>query len=355
MRSLLLPTALAFAALPAAFAPRAAADPFTSHFNDLLAELNDRDAALPFPAENGAQRKQRSAIARCYRFLGKPSDSVAGDLRTAFRISKTVLRAFPGDPTFASLVAALDADLDAESVAIRDEVETTVLLLSEGKFRTKAFARLGQSDELRARADLEPDPVRRARFRDKSHRKVVVASRIADRGQPAPPADESLMTATVAGSPWAANNDYGTGVGGSVRVSDTNGGVRRIQVFGRRILPSVVPPEPPNPPLPGDESRIDFTITRVSQDLQAGTTYTVGNADGVNTTASWFAEDEDGTVHNAVPLSGSITIDTIVLEFGQATVTGSFQFTMYDGVADQTFDISGGLFEAHDVPRINVP
>jgi hypothetical protein len=93
----------------------------------------------------------------------------------------------------------------------------------------------------------------------------------------------------------------------------------------------------------------------VSQDIVAGVAYPVGTADGVNATVSWFAEDEDGDVNNAVPLSGSVTFDSIALEFGTATVTGTFQFTMYDGVAAQMFDISGGAFEAIDVPRVNVP
>ena len=356
MRAPLLPALLALLLAPAAFAPPAAADPFTDHFQPVLVELIARDAALPFPAENALQRRQRAAITRCYNLLGVLSANLAGDLRIARRVAASIKVGFPGDAPFAAILEELDSDLGADADVVRDEVADTVLLLAESRIKTRATARIAQADALWGQAEIETDAVRRARFRQRSHSKVVGAAALAAKGQPEPPVEGSLMTATVAGLPWAANNDFGTGVSGVVDVSDTNGGVRRIRVTGRRILPSTLPPEHPgDPPLPGDTSEIRFTITRVSQDLVAGATYTVGNADGVSTTASWFAEDEDGTVHNAVPLSGSISIDTIVLEFGQATVTGTFEFTMYDGVAAESFDIAGGAFEALDVPRVNVP
>ena len=297
MRVPLLPALLALALAPAAFAPPAAADPFTPHFNPLLVELNARDAALPFPATNAAERRQRAAIERCLDLFGVPSADIAGDLRLARRFASVIGRAFPGDAAFLAILAELDADLAADAGLIRDEVGDTVLQLSAGRIKDRANARLAQADALRDRAEIEPDAVVRARCRLRSHARVVAASRIAARGQPEPPVSGSFMTATVAGLPWAANDDFGTGVSGSVDVSDTNGGVRRVRVTGRRILPSTLPPaKPTDPPLPGDLSRIQITVTRVSQDIVAGVAYPIGTVDGVNATANWFAEDEDGDV-----------------------------------------------------------
>lgn len=349
-----LPLALGFAVL-AALAPRAGADPFTDHFDLLIGELVQRDGTIPIPAVTKEQRRQRSALNRCYRALETMSVDVAGDLRLARKMTAALARGFPDDPEIEALTGDMDAGLAGDAVDIRDELEVTIALLAEGKLKTKASARLVQADALWALAEAEPETVPRVRLRLRSHVQVLKGAALAAKAQPGGPSNPSTMTATVDGSPWEANDDYGTGVSGLVQVSDTNGGVRKVLVTGRRILPSTGPPDPPNPPLPGDSSRIQFTIQRVSQDLQAGATYVIGTADGVNATASWYEELEDGSSSSAVAMSGTVTLDTLDLGFGLATVRGTFSLTMYDGVAGVTFDIAGGAFDAVDVPLQNVP
>jgi hypothetical protein len=354
MRPFPLVLALAAAALPAALAPRAAAAPFTDHFQDLVLELVERDGEIPFPAQTKVEKRQRAALARCFRLLEGDSADLAGDLKLARRMAPVLARGFPDDPEFGAMVVALDAALAGDAADIRDELEVTIALLAEGKIKIRAGTKLARADAIWTEAEAEPEAIPRVRLREKSHKQVLKGARIAARGQPGGPSTPSTMTATVAGSAWAANEQFGTGVTGLVQVSETNDGVRKVLVQGRRILPSTAPPaKPGDPPLPGDTSRIQITIQRVTSDLQEGATYVIGNADGVNASASWIENLEDGSSSQALGLSGSVTLSSLEIGFGVATVRGTFSLVMVDG--EDTFDISGGAFESVDVPVQIVP
>jgi len=343
------------AGAPAALAPRAAADAFTNHLEPIVTEMVQRDGSIAFPPRTKEERRQRSALSRGFRALAADSRDLAGDFRMAKRLVRILEKGFPGDAEFPALCSTAAADLGGAAVTIRDELETTIATLAEGRHRTRATARLARADALRAAGDAEPSTVRRLALHGKAHRQVLKGARIAAKGQPPGPSNPSTMTATVGGAAWAANDDYGQGVTGLVERSEVNLGVRKVVVTGRRTLPGTGPPDPPNPPLPGDFSRIEITIQRVSQDIVEGGTYIIGTADGVNCTASWYEELEDGTVINAVATSGTVTLPTLDPEFGTATIGGTFDLTMYEGGSATSFGITGGAFQAVDVPLQTLP
>jgi hypothetical protein len=333
-------------ALPAV---RASADPFTSHFNDLVSELNLRDANLPVSGLTQEQRRQRAALTRSFRALSVDAQDLSGDLLMARKMAGAIEAGFPGDATLAGILAVLNDDLAADVQAQRDETVILISIAQQGKLRTRAEAKLAVADSLFIAADEEETQAGEARTRLRGMKAVVQAAKMAVKAGPGGGTDTSTMTAVVAGESWAANPDFGTAVGGLADVSDSTGGLRKIIVTGRRILPRST-----NPLLPGETSRIQLSLLSAGNDVVAGT-YLMGNSEGVNASASWYFEDEDENATQAVSISGSIQVTSLVLHAGSVDIAGTFTLTMYDGIADVTFDIGSGAFEALALPRSSVP
>ncbi|MCK6481871.1 MAG: hypothetical protein L6R43_17510 [Planctomycetes bacterium] len=335
---------LAAALLPAPLLPRAAAGPSTDAFDDLLLELDDRAESLPSSGLTKEQRKWKQAIDRSFRALGADSPDLAGDLRMAGRVAKALEKGYPGDATFGALLAGALDELESLLVLGRDQLEVTASLLAEGAPRTKALARLAAADDRLEAAGDAGTATLRAKEMGRAQRFVLQGAAAAAKGEPGGTPDESTMTATVKGQPWAANSDFGTAVSGLAAVSE-EGGLRRLLVRGRRILS--VPADPA--PLPGDESILELSLQASAGGLVPGT-YPVGNVGGFSAGASWIEETEAGLV-NGLAVSGSITLSTVEVKLGSVSVTGGFSLTIWDGLTGGTFTATSGLFEASDLPR----
>ena len=83
--------------LLACYAPTAGAAPFTSNFDDLIADLQTRAAALSNSVDK-TQQKQFKTIEKVLTTLNK-STSVATDVKNLGSAAKTLIKAFPTDYT----------------------------------------------------------------------------------------------------------------------------------------------------------------------------------------------------------------------------------------------------------------
>jgi hypothetical protein len=332
-----------------ALAPRAAAYPFTAHFADLIDELNQRDIALPETDLTKEQRRQRATINRAFHALVAPSTDLAGDMKMARRVAVALEAGFPGDGTISTLLSSLDDDLLVEVGNVRDEVVVTLSLAEPGRLHDRAQAKIDDADALLAEADAAATEALRARLQERAHRTLLAANRLALRAGPGNGGGGSSMAAVVDGGAWQSNSDFGTAVTGSADVSTANDAPRRITVVGRRTLPSGG-----NPNLPGDSSRIQLSFYSNNQDIVVGS-YVTGTSSGVNSSASWIEELEGGSSSQAVATSGSFEITSLTVRAGSIDVEGTFDVTMYDGIADVSFTVASGTFQAFGLPRLNVP
>ena len=81
--------------LVAVYAPRAGAAPFTSNFDDLIADLQTRAAALSNSTDK-AEEKEYKTIEKVLSTLNK-STSLTTDIKNLGSVSKTLIKAFPTD------------------------------------------------------------------------------------------------------------------------------------------------------------------------------------------------------------------------------------------------------------------
>jgi len=348
----MLPALMAAAVAAAGLAVLAlpsGATPFTAHFDDLVNEMVVRLGTLPDTGLTKDQRKQKSALNRAFKAEEAASADLAGDVKMARKMIVALEPAFPGDDTFPGLMTALNDDLAADVDAERDETVVLISIAKAGAVRTRAEAKLAAADALFIAADEALTQGLRARLREKGYRAVRQAAALAVRAGPGGTTDASTMSAVVDGDPWAANTKFGTGVSGIGDVSSVNEGLRKIVITGRRILPLSTDSR-----LPGETSRIQITLTSANADIVPGI-YTTGTSAGVNATASWYLEDESENVSQAVTTSGTIEVTSMTVHAGSVDIAGTFTLTMYDGLADVTFDIGSGAFDAVGIPRNTLP
>jgi hypothetical protein len=344
----LAPGLLAIAGLALLAIPSGAA-PFTSHFDPLINEMVVRLGSIPDTGLTPDQRRQRSALNRSFKFEAVASKDLAGDLAMARKIVSALEKAFPGDGEFGGLFTGLNDGLAADVDAERDEAVVLISIAKAGAVRTRAEARLAAADALFIAADEALTQALRARSRERGYRAVVQAAALAVRAGPDGTTDASTMSAVVDGQPWASNTKFGTGVTGLGDVSSVNEGLRKIVVSGRRIQPLSTDGR-----LPGETSKIQITLTSANADIVPGI-YTTGSSSGVNATASWYIEDENENVSQAVTTGGTIEITSLTVHAGSIDIAGTFSLTMYDGLADAMFDIGSGVFDAVGVPRNTLP
>jgi hypothetical protein len=338
------------AALALAAAAPSRAEPLHSDlFQPLLEELNDRDIALPVDHLTKEQKKQRSALRKSFRALEYESKDLAGDLRTAQKMTKALDAGYPVDFEMAGLLDDLNGALGALVLDGRDQLEVAIAGLAEGKYKTKALAKLVKADAVLLDVALPGTRTRLAGLHRKCWSLILSGGKIAAKAAPGGPTGASVVTADVNGAGWTSNSQFGSAVVGIAQVSESTGGVRKVLFTGRRILP-----HSENADLPGETTRLQVNLAASWADITSGV-FTVGGGDGVTVSVTWTHEDEDGNLTQAVATEGSVTIDTIETTLGSVSVTGTFQFTMYDGGAATTFPITSGLFEVYDLPRTDVP
>jgi hypothetical protein len=331
-------------------APRAAATPFDPDaFAALVTEMNDRDGTLPTTGLTKDQRRERAALNRAYRALAAPPKDLGGDLTMARKMATALQAGYPGDGTIDGLLTALDDTLGAKVSNVRDEVAVTISLASAGKLRDRAQAKLDAADALFAGGAAAATAALRARFQERCHAALLRANAFAVKAGTSGPGGGSTMAAVVDGIPWQANTDFGTGVSGFADVSSLNGGARKIVVAGRQILPSSA-----NPRIAGASSRIQLTLMSNTSDIVPGT-YALGTTDGVYFAASRLAEAEDGTPSQAVAVAGTIVVTSLTVREGSIDIDGTFDLTMFDGVASTTFPVASGSVHALGLPRTTVP
>ncbi len=349
MRRLALARLALAAVAVAALAIPSSATPFTARFDDVLVEMNARDAVIPFTGGTKEERRQRAALNRAFRALAVESADLRGDLAMARRIAGALEKGFPGDGSFPALLGGMNGGLAADANAERDATVVLISIAKEGAIRARAEAKLAAADALFIAADEAATETLRARCREKGFRAVLRAAALAVKAGTGGNDDASTMSAVVGGQPWAANTDFGTGVSGLADVSGSTGGLRRMVVSGRRILPLSTDSR-----LPGETSRIQLTLTSANANIVPGL-YTTGTSAGVNISATWFEEDESENVSQAVSTAALIEVTSMTVRAGSVDMAGTFTLTMYDGLADVSFEIATGAFEAVGIPRNTVP
>jgi len=338
------------AALALAAAAPSRAEPIHSDlFQPLLEEMNDREIALPFEGLSKEQKKQRSALRRSFKALAYVSKDLAGDLRTALKMTKALDAAYPNDFEMADLLTDLNGALGGLVHDGRDQLEVAIAGLAEGKYKTRSLAKLAKADAVFLEVTLPGTRARLAGLHRKCWSYIKSGLKIAEKGAPGGPTGSSVVTATVDGAGWTSNSQFGSAVVGIAQVSASTGGVRKVLFTGRRILP-----HSDNAQLPGETTRLQINMVATWADITAGT-FQVGGGNGVGVSVTWTHEDEDGNLSQAVATAGLVTIETLEVTLGSVSATGSFQFTMYDGGTATTFPIASGAFEAYDLPRTEVP
>jgi hypothetical protein len=103
-------------------APRAGAAPFTSNFDNLIADLQSRAAALSNSTDK-VEKKEFKTIEKVLGTLNK-SSSLTTDIKNLGSVSKTLIKAFPTDytPPGSSLLTNTETALDG----LIDDVQTSI-------------------------------------------------------------------------------------------------------------------------------------------------------------------------------------------------------------------------------------
>ncbi|MHC4820088.1 MAG: hypothetical protein ACYTDX_00030 [Planctomycetota bacterium] len=330
-----------------------AASPSTAHFDPVISEMNARELALDEDPDAASHEK---ALLKGFKLLAKDSKGLKGDLKLANKLEKALRRGWKTDAELDDLFDELADDLVDEVAGAGEALDLIAEGLAEGKARDKVRSRMEKGDNFMAASAEEEVRARSLKFAAKALKQYEKGEKIALKSSPAPPSGTSFVTATVQGQPWASNNDFGPGVGGQVGVSLASGGIRRLTLRGRRILPSEDPPPPGSPPgaqLPGAENLLEISITGVTADIAPGT-YFVGNNDGVSLSAAYTITDEDDNATTFIATSGSVTITEITALLGSGSAAGSFGFTVNDFEGETQIAIASGMFEAFALQRSTV-
>jgi hypothetical protein len=217
-----------FAALSASFISTSRAA-FTSHFSDLHDELEVRSAALAGNPDKTAQ-KQKKACDKAIAAIEKEVDSLGDDLKTAGKVAKTLIKAFPeefiggavADVTgLQDLLAMVYAGFSGDLQALFDQLQAGVSALPSGGDRDKAQSALDQAETLLGQA-VGADFASRGKLLASALKSITRGLKIVGTGPP----PGAGMTATIVdggiSTPWAsdvATAEYGQSAG----IIDLNG------------------------------------------------------------------------------------------------------------------------------------
>jgi hypothetical protein len=140
----------------------AVAAPFTSHFDDLIADLNTRANALSNSTDK-VEQKQFKTIGKVLKQLnGKASTSLAADIKNLGSVAKALFKSFPTD--FTPPGGSLDTNLETAVEGFASDVQTQIdatksnvdaLAISSCKLKTQATLDTAQTQLDAAEAALD--------------------------------------------------------------------------------------------------------------------------------------------------------------------------------------------------------
>jgi hypothetical protein len=140
------------------------AAPFTSHFDDLIADLDARAMALSNSTDK-VEQQQFKTLQKVLKTINgkKPSTSLATDIKILGSVAKTVVKSFPGDftPPVGSLSSNLETALDGLTGDVQsqiDDAQSNLDAMAASTCKTKAQSTLdiaqAQLDGAQAAADF---------------------------------------------------------------------------------------------------------------------------------------------------------------------------------------------------------
>jgi hypothetical protein len=322
-------------------------------FQPLIVELNDRDELLQPPVST-EQKPARKALDKALRAHAGTSADLGGDLLMAGKMDKALAIGFPGDTTLDAILEDLIDNLEATLVEERDDVADLIEVLEDGSPKDKAAAKLASADTLLGQAGAASTRSQRTALLRRTWKGLVKASRAASKGVVGVPTTGGAMQAQLDGASWQANSLFGAAVVGQIGVSEESEGLRRVVVSGRRFIPHTDPPPGSPGPYPGAQETFEIHVDAFTVDIATGT-YFVAGGGGTVVTAVFTYEDEEGDVRTWIATSGSVTLSTLDVNLGSGSVTGSFGFTLYDPLTQNTRTIAVGTFSGTGLPRIELP
>lgn len=342
---------MAGALLAAALAGSGFANPVTDHFDDLIDDLNGRDAGLPDPTPKEL-KGERKALDRAFRALAKDSSDAGGDLKIAKKMTVALEKGYPADESMALLLDGLYDGLDGEVEKAGQEVADLVAILEDGSPKTKAAARHAAAEGILLSSRGAGTRKLRATLLLKAWKGYAKAGKIAGQGEVEVPPAGGSVTALLNGTPWATNGLFGAPVIGNVSGRNANDGVRSVVVIGRRFIPHTDPPPDSPGPYPGAQQTVEIRITGTSTDITTGT-WTIGGGGGVTVSAVFIEEDQDGNANLWLATSGSVTLTDLTMNLGSGTAAGTFGFSLFDGISQTTRTLGQGAFTAEGLVRVS--
>lgn len=192
-------------------ASAAQADPFTTHLDALIAELDLRSAALD-GATDKVELKQKKTLDKLLKLFAKESKGPDKDLKAAGKAAKSLAKVFPeefasegaataglSEATLADLILQALALFDGDIDALLGAAQTLVDGAPVGKCQDKAQSALDQVDELLAAADAAPDLPSQAKALAKALKKTLKVESLAEKALGCvPKLSWNISTATVA-------------------------------------------------------------------------------------------------------------------------------------------------------------
>src|SRR5690349_7414746 len=104
-----------------AFGPPASrATPFTSHFDDLISDLQTRAGALSNSTDKAEQSQYKAIVKVLATLEAKDSTSLDTDIKNLGKIAKSLIKAFPTDFPSGSLATNLQSAVDGFTGDIQD-------------------------------------------------------------------------------------------------------------------------------------------------------------------------------------------------------------------------------------------
>jgi hypothetical protein len=317
--------------LLAVVAPRASAAPFTGHFDNLIADLQSRAAALS-NSTGTVEKKQFTTVESVLQTLeGKTSTSLATDISNLGNVAKTLAKTFPADfpsGTFGTDLETALQGLVGDVQTHLDATQTTIDGLGASSCATKAQTTL-----------------------DVASNQVVAASAATDFPTASKVLGTALKTAMKAETAAAKCSSTTSGGGGSGGGGTTSGDFMKATISGDFSL---------------NFDSIKSFVTATYSGSGAGTEFSV-----IGAVANFHGTAIDVTVLGSIPgpgtypIFGGSNIDrgNPKSDYGSAngTVTlttfdptnqkasGTFSFTATATTGSATITVANGSFSVSKI------
>jgi hypothetical protein len=203
------------------FSPPGASAAFTDHFDVLLDELESRSAALS-GSTDPVERRQKKAADKSIAAINKDADSLSDDLKTARKVAKTLIKAFPNEFSMAlGPQGALGGNLDlllgqaldglgSDVEAALDALDAGIDGLPAGRDRERAQAAADLAADFLDEAGAAPDFPTAAKLLGAALKAVEKGNKIvAKAGDGGDCTGNSTVTMMVDGQPFTASTAGG--------------------------------------------------------------------------------------------------------------------------------------------------